>query len=92
MQQESIMQATELVLTQHRLTPAWHIAASVRRLWVAYWDRRARQATVQILRSLDHRTLKDIGLDPAEIESTIYGKPGERLQLYREDWTVRSGS
>ena len=86
------MQTTELVLTQHRSAPVWRIAASARRLWVAYWDRRARQATVQILRSLDHRTLKDIGLDPAEIESTIYGKPGERLQLYREDWTVRSGS
>jgi len=69
------MQTTELVLTQHRSAPVWRIAASARRLWVAYWDRRARQATVQILRSLDHRTLKDIGLPQSHLPLALLTPP-----------------
>ena len=49
-------------------TLAGRIAGAVRRLWGAYWDRRARRATILMLRTLDERTLRDIGLDPGEIE------------------------
>ena len=50
-----------------------------RRVWVRYWTRRAAHATVAMLRSLDDRALKDIGLDRSEIESVVYCKgSGER--------------
>lgn len=88
------MSAAQLAKAAHRhnATLAARLAATARRSWVAYWDWRARKATVHILRSLDRRTLKDIGLDPGEIESAVYGKPNDRLRCYRENWTVRSGA
>ena len=54
----------------HRLAPtlAGRIARAGRRAWHTYWDWRARQATVEILRALDNRTLHDIGLSRSEIE------------------------
>ena len=48
---------------------AWSLA---RRTWAAYWARKAEQATLLILHSLDDRTLKDIGLDRSEIEFVVY--------------------
>jgi uncharacterized protein YjiS (DUF1127 family) len=57
-----------------------------RRWWRAYWDRRARQATVLILQSLDHRTLHDIGISPSEIESCVYGKWRDRKRPYDPSW------
>ena len=39
---------------------------------------RAQRATVLMLRSLDGRTLKDIGIDRSEIESVVYGRPDDR--------------
>jgi len=50
-------------------------------LWRSYLDRRARRATVRILHSLDARTLRDIGISPAEIESLVYGR-GDHLRSY----------
>ena len=38
------------------------------RAWRTYWAHKAQQTTVLILRSLDDRTLKDIGMDRSEIE------------------------
>ena len=49
--------------------------------WRAYLDRRARRATVRILHSLDARTLKDIGVNPSEIESLVYGR-SDRVRRY----------
>jgi len=47
--------------------------------WTRYWTRRAEHAAVAMLRSLDERALKDIGLDRSEIESVVHGaRPGER--------------
>jgi uncharacterized protein YjiS (DUF1127 family) len=57
-----------------------------RRWWGAYWDRRARQATVLILRSLDDRTLHDIGINPSEIESCVYSLRQDRKRLYVPRW------
>jgi uncharacterized protein YjiS (DUF1127 family) len=46
--------------------------------WSRYWARRAANATVAVLHSLDDRALKDIGLDRSEIESVVYGEPQGR--------------
>jgi uncharacterized protein YjiS (DUF1127 family) len=67
----------------HTLNMAWYAVSQsikywVRRAWAGYWDRRARAATVSILRSLDDCTLRDIGMDRSEIESVVYGRRGER--------------
>lgn len=44
----------------------------LKRWWYAYWDWRTRKATIMILRSLDCRTLHDIGIHPNEIESLVW--------------------
>jgi uncharacterized protein YjiS (DUF1127 family) len=63
----------------------------IRRHWRAYWDRRARKATVLLLHSLDERTLRDIGIRPGEIESLVYCRGDDRLRPYDAAWQV-SGS
>jgi uncharacterized protein YjiS (DUF1127 family) len=57
----------------------------VRRSWQAYWSWRAKRATVAILRTLDSRTLQDIGVHASEIESAVYGSP-DRRRCYDETW------
>jgi uncharacterized protein YjiS (DUF1127 family) len=52
--------------------------------WQAYWDHRARRATVLLLRSLDARTLHDIGIAPSEIESLVQG--GGHSRRYDPAW------
>ena len=47
---------------------ASHALSLAHRAWRTYWARKAEQTTVLILRSLDDRTLKDIGIDRSEIE------------------------
>jgi len=64
------------------------MAALVRRGWCSYWERRARRATVFILRSLDERTLRDIGISPSEIPSCVYGSD-DRLRRYDRSWPWR---
>jgi uncharacterized protein YjiS (DUF1127 family) len=59
-------------------------------VWRAYWERRARRATVLILNSLDERTLRDIGLARSEIESCVYGEGNDRLRRYHATWPWRS--
>jgi uncharacterized protein YjiS (DUF1127 family) len=49
----------------------------------AYGRRRAQRATVFMLQGLDDRVLSDIGIDRSEIESVVYGKPGDRLRIYQ---------
>jgi|GEM_PF-4349339 len=46
--------------------------------YAAYAEERARCRTVQILRALDDRTLKDIGIERTDIGSLVYGRRGER--------------
>ena len=54
--------------------------------WDAYWTMRARRTTVMMLRSLDDRSLHDIGVDRSEIESVVYGKPSDRTLHYQRNW------
>lgn len=53
------------------------LSDAVRSGWAGYWTRKAERATVLVLRSLDSRTLKDIGLHRSEIESVVYGQSGD---------------
>jgi uncharacterized protein YjiS (DUF1127 family) len=84
------MTCTQLTTTIHHPIPsaqaATRVSGIIRRWWRAYWDWRARQATVIILQALDERTLRDIGVSPCEIASFVYGKRGERRRGYDETW------
>jgi uncharacterized protein YjiS (DUF1127 family) len=57
----------------HEASRAFGVLQLTQRAWAAYWAHRAERATVAMLRSLDDRALKDIGLDRSEIESVVYG-------------------
>lgn len=86
------MRSTQLATTFDRgpvasATPGTGI---VKRMWRGYWNRRARRATVGILQGLDDRTLQDIGVNRHEIESLVYGTPGERMRRYDSAWTWRA--
>jgi uncharacterized protein YjiS (DUF1127 family) len=54
----------------------------LRREWAAFWTRHGQRATVRILRNLDDATLRDIGLSRSEIDSVVYGTPGDRRVSY----------
>lgn len=60
---------------------------ALRRFWSAALDWRERRATVALLQSLDRRTLKDIGIDPQEIESLVYGDE-DRRRRYNAGWRL----
>jgi uncharacterized protein YjiS (DUF1127 family) len=55
------------------------LAQSLWTRWEDYWTRRAKRATVDLLRGLDDRVLHDIGIDRSEIESVVYGRGADRL-------------
>lgn len=57
-------------------------AAALRSAWLAYWQRRARRATVVLLQSLDEPQLRDMGINRSEIESVVYAPPTERRHTY----------
>jgi uncharacterized protein YjiS (DUF1127 family) len=66
------------VLRQRLVALGQKLAAGARRLWGAYWDYRARCATVLLLEALDDRTLKDIGLRRSEIRHAVFGSDTAR--------------
>jgi hypothetical protein len=73
-----------------RLKPSATLGTRLGRIarawWQAYWDRRARKATLLILQSLDERTLRDIGINSSEIESCVYSKWRDRRRNYDSRW------
>ena len=72
------------------LTLGARAASSIRTAWRAYWDWRARKATILILSSLDRRTLHDIGVSPSEIDSLVNGcGAGDRRRRYDAAWPWR---
>lgn len=80
------MTSVQFTTTRNFLTPAARVAEVLKGLWHTYLDWRARKMTLLILRSLDSRTLHDIGLHPDEIESVVYGKRGDRKRWYDTNW------
>jgi uncharacterized protein YjiS (DUF1127 family) len=60
----------------------WALGA-IKGQWNAYWRYRHQRATVFLLHSLCDRALEDIGLHRTEIESVVYGRPGERTVHYQ---------
>jgi uncharacterized protein YjiS (DUF1127 family) len=81
---EIIMSATtpelcsDLAAADRRPSLIVRVAQSIRAKFEAYAEERARCETVRVLRQLDDRTLKDIGLHRSEIGSLAYGTRGER--------------
>jgi uncharacterized protein YjiS (DUF1127 family) len=85
------MTSAELTTTRNPSKPAARIVEMLKGAYRAYWDWRSRKATIEILRSLDGRTLRDIGLHLDEIDSVVYGKRGDRKQRYDANWRRRPG-
>jgi uncharacterized protein YjiS (DUF1127 family) len=78
-----------MTLAQLTATHADFAAGIIARLKRAYWtfeDWQARRATREILRALDGRTLKDIGLDANEIDSVVYAERDDRKHRYDAKW------
>jgi uncharacterized protein YjiS (DUF1127 family) len=84
------MTRAHLISTAEPDTPtlAARAGSSIARAWRAYWQRRARRATVDLLHSLDDRTLRDIGVGRNEITSLVHGRPGDRTRRYDETWRL----
>jgi uncharacterized protein YjiS (DUF1127 family) len=65
------------------------IGDAVQDVWRGYWRRRAERATRFLLRSLDDRTLKDLGIHRSEIESVACcGR--DRRRGWDEDYRATS--
>ena len=70
--------ATQVLPDRASPSPRGRISGFLKREWSAFWTRSTQRATVRILRELDDVTLRDIGLSRSEIESVVYGAPGDR--------------
>jgi uncharacterized protein YjiS (DUF1127 family) len=55
-------------------------------LWTGLRSRLAQRQTVRILNALDGATLKDLGINPRDVESVVYGDGEDRLRGYDKDW------
>ncbi|MEC9368180.1 MAG: DUF1127 domain-containing protein [Pseudomonadota bacterium] len=55
------------------------MASALAAYWSAYRARQERRASEALLRSLDDRTLKDIGIDRSEIGSLFGSDTGDRV-------------
>jgi uncharacterized protein YjiS (DUF1127 family) len=49
------------------------VGGFLRAAWRAYWQRQARRAAAELLRRLDDRALRDIGISRNEIDCEVYG-------------------
>ena len=77
-----------LISTAERDTPtlAARAGSRIAKAWHTYWQWRARRAPVDLLHSLDDRTLRDIGVGRSEVTSLVYGRPRDRTRCYEETW------
>ena len=85
------MTSVQFTTARSSSTRAARVAEPMKGMWHAYLDWRARHATLRILRSLDSRTLNDIGLHRDEIESVVCSRRGDRKRWYDANWRRRSG-
>ena len=72
---ETVFSARDVRIFMPGIAPRFskmRAAATLRRLWRAYWDYHTRRATVVILHALDDRVLADIGIERSEIESRAF--------------------
>jgi uncharacterized protein YjiS (DUF1127 family) len=81
------MSYAQLTTTQNHST-GW-IADRLKSAYRAFDDWQARRATREILRALDGRTLKDIGLDANEIDSVVYAERDDRIHRYDASWVSK---
>jgi uncharacterized protein YjiS (DUF1127 family) len=51
----------------------------LRAAWRAYWEHRVERAAAEFLRLLDAHALRDIGLEPSDLD-TVLGADGRRRQ------------
>lgn len=68
-----------------RYAPSWR-SGLLHRLWDRFCAWQAQRLTVRLLHSLDHATLRDLGITPYEIESLVYDDTGERPRRYDANW------
>jgi uncharacterized protein YjiS (DUF1127 family) len=87
------MMRAQLVSRPNRGLPSLAIRGSrmIAAAWQRYWDTRARRATVEILHSLDDRTLRDIGISRGEITSVVYGGRSGNACRYDVTWRWPAG-
>lgn len=57
----------------------------IKQWWRSAWERRAQRITLELLQSLDDRTLQDIGLHRSEAGSVVYGAPKDRRLPFHID-------
>jgi uncharacterized protein YjiS (DUF1127 family) len=55
--------------------------ATIEPLLARYLERRKKRRALAELRSLDPRTLKDMGIDRSEVTSIVYGNANERRRV-----------
>lgn len=56
--------------------------AVIKPLLCRYREYRKRRRAAAELRSVDPRTLKDMGIDRSEVDSIVYGNAGDRRRAY----------
>jgi uncharacterized protein YjiS (DUF1127 family) len=81
------MTFAQLTTTHHHFAAG--ITNWVKRAFWAFHDYQARRATREMLRALDGRTLKDIGLDANEIDSVVFSERDDRVLRYDAKWTEK---
>ena len=68
------------------------LAETWRALRERYRVHRARRTAVAVLRALDDRMLRDIGINRSEIESVVYGEPRAEVSGRRRAMCTRLSS
>ena len=68
---------------------AW--TAKIKPLLTRYLEHRKKRRALEELRSVDPRTLKDMGIDRSEVTSIVYGPPKGRRRNRAENNIVAQG-
>lgn len=74
-----VVEASEMVAARGGVLSS--VAQGLRAIGAKVMAARRRQAAVHLLRHLDDRMLKDVGISRGEIEAAVHGDPGRRRSL-----------